>query len=92
MEIKVRGGVICVYENIDPDNPGITVMYRPDGMDFEFDLVYIENTDLELGQTINPDDLRIMVYGDVFNEDYTNAFTIDQKDVRELVRIIHEEG
>lgn len=88
MEIKVRGGVISCYKNTDPDNPGVTVTYKPDGLEFEIDLVYIENTDLELEQTKHEEDLRIMVYSDVFDECYTKAYTISAPDVEELKRIL----
>ena len=88
MEIKVRGGVISCYKNTDPDNPGVTVMYKPDGLEFEIDLVYIENTDLCLEQTKHEEDLRIMVYSDVFDECYTKAYTISAPDVEELKRIL----
>ena len=82
----VRGGKINVYENIDPDNPGVTVMYQPHGCDFEIDLVYIENTDPELEATGSAEDVRILVYSNVFSEDYSHSFTIHENDVKDMVR------
>ena len=59
--------------------------------DFEIDLVYIENTPLELEKTKDAEDLRIMVYDNVFSEDYQHRFTINGPDVKDLVKMVNEE-
>lgn len=92
MTVPIRGGEICCYENADPDNPGVSIMYKPKDSDFEIDIVYIENTDPELEPHKHPNDFRTMLYSDVFDECYKSSFTITHDEIEELKKMIQIEN
>lgn len=87
-EIPVRGGSLIIEECIDPDNPGVWVSYRPEGCQADIDLVLVENTDTELRKENNADekDLRVLVWNDPRQEDYTNEHIFSGKEAAEAVQ------
>ena len=87
---KVRGGELIAEISCDPNNPGISVCYQPDGSDGIIDLAYIENTDPELRrhegkENPDPNDIRVMVYEDPYQEDYTYEREFSNKVIRDAL-------
>ena len=90
IRIKARGGEIIAETSCDPNNPGISVCYQPDGSDSVIDLAYIENTDPELRrrrheENPDPNDIRVMVYEDPYQEDYTYKGELSNKAIRDAL-------
>lgn len=76
-EVKVNGGTLIAQQSFDPENPGISICYRRDGENFLNDVCLVENTDIKLGDTERATDIRVLVWGDPDDEDYTDSMTVD---------------
>ena len=85
MEIKTSAGTIVVYENANPDAPGVSVALRPDGEMVEFDLAYIEVKEnaayRDEEDYADPEDVYVYMYGDPYTDEYTDRAIIRRKDI-----------
>ena len=84
LEVNTTAGAIRATKSIDPDQPGICVMYQPSGYDCEIDAAYVsvmENPDYQTDYHETPNDLILMTWGDATTEDYTNKEIVRRKDV-----------
>ncbi len=81
MEINTTAGSLLVYESEAPENPGVIVMLKPNGVDDVIDvaqvLVYETKEAIMTAPVttygITPKDVAILVYDDATTEDYTDA-------------------
>lgn len=82
VEIRTKKGVIRVYEAPDNIVAGVNVDFMPDGQEnvqMSIPLMSVEN-----GEE-NPDKVILRVWGDPYNEDYTNKFDMSIQDIRNAV-------
>lgn len=71
-------GTIKAYKSSDPNYPGIYLMFTPDGEDYEIDLALAEVVLHEEDST--KDFLRMIVWSDINNDDYTHNIKIANKE------------
>jgi len=75
LSVKCKQGTLKAY--IDDDGAGVPaagIMLIPNGIDVPVDLAYVKEDDKST-------DLLAMLYGDVFQEDYTDLAEIKRKDI-----------
>ena len=84
LEVMTSAGVIRAYKSTDPGQPGISVMFQPAGFTEEIDLSFIsvyEDPEYRTKDGERPEDVCIMTYADVSQEDYTYKDIIRREDV-----------
>ena len=70
-----HGGALIAYDKQCPDYPGAGIQYRcPNGM--EMDLVLVEGDGPQ--DEYDPDRVRIYVYADPHQDDYTHKFEVSR--------------
>ena len=86
-EVKTRGGILTAEAGLDPFNPGVSVCYKPDGLDYEVDVAYIENTDpsLPTAKGYEDNDLQILTYTDPWTDEYTHSTVLKDSEVRKAL-------
>ena len=89
MKIKTSAGTICVYRNTNPDAPGCTVRFVPNGTDYELDIAYVEVKENPSycfnGETEK--DVCIYVCADPYTENTTDKFIIKRNDIVKALEI-----
>ncbi len=81
MELNTTAGSLLVYESEAPENPGVIVMLKPNGVDDVIDvaqvLVYETKEAIMTAPVttygITPKDVAILLYDDATTEDYTDV-------------------
>ena len=70
-------GKLVAYVKNNPDYPGIGVMYEdPDGWQYDVALVENGGPEEDTRDDYDPDNIRVYVYADSWQDDYTNKFII----------------
>ena len=85
--METTAGTLLAYESADPGQPGICVMLQPDGYEEEIDLAYIsvyQDPEIRTPYNEGPKDVSIMVYGNVYSEDYTEKVMIRRSDIDQI--------
>ena len=84
-EVKFPGfGAFVVEKTSDPDHPGAYMAFRPDGQDYEKDLVLVEGVkDSDSGS--EPGDINIFLWENAGTEDVTCKKTVSSKEIKETL-------
>lgn len=77
IRIPTSAGEIGVYKNVDSGYPGVSIMFKPLGSDYEIDITYIEVKENEN----DFDNVHVYTYENVFTEEFTRKFTINKMEV-----------
>lgn len=84
LSVSTTAGELRAYSLTDPGNPGICILYQPNGYDYEIDVtqasVYEDGGYMTKDQE-RPEDVVIHVWGDATNEDYTSKEIIRREEV-----------
>ena len=86
MSVETTAGILNTYKSCDPGQPGVVVMLKPEGYDFEIDCSYVsvyENPEYRTKDSEGDKDVVIMSYGDATTEDYTTKEIIRRADIEE---------
>lgn len=95
LEVETSAGIIRAYESTSPEQPGIYVMLQPKGSEDEIDVSYVsvyEDPAIATPAGERPEDVVILTYGDVYQEDYTDKTILRREDVVEAVSIGADEA
>ncbi len=87
--VPTTAGVITAEKCTDPGQPGISITLQPAGTDFMIDMSYVTVTEAPEYQTEDkerPEDVVIMTYGDIWDEDYTSKVVIRGEELQSLVK------
>lgn len=96
-EVKVRGGILAAEKLTDPDNPGIAVMYKPEGSDFWIDVFVVENQCAEIrhvsdeSKGISDKDLEMYTFENVYTEEWQHRFEVLDEDIQEMLESVKED-
>ncbi len=81
VEVKTAKGVLKIYETPDDEYAGINVDFQPtNGNGMDIPLASIENGSLETSE-----DVVVRVWGNPWNEDYTQRTDVPIKDIIEAL-------
>ena len=84
IEVKTTVGTIYGEKDTTPGRPGICVTFLPEGADEKIDLSYVsvpEDPDHKIDEKENLQDIVIMTYENVYDEDYTSMASIRKLDI-----------
>ena len=90
IEVKTKAGILRAYKSCDPGQPGICVMFQPNGCDGEIDMSYVCVYEDEEYQTKDKErdcDVVIFTYGDCHTEDYTRKDIIRREDIVQALEL-----
>lgn len=75
IRVKVNGGYLVAGRNLDPEYDGIYIVFETD----DGNLIDIVLTECESEN--NKEKIEVYCYEDVYNEDFTRKFTINNKEI-----------
>lgn len=84
IEIQTSAGILRAYKSADPGQPGICVVFQPKGFDCEVDLSFVsvyQDPEYQTRDKEGTEDVCIMTYANIFDEDYTAKDIIRRADI-----------
>lgn len=86
LQVNTTAGVISAYKSDLEGNPGIEVLYTPEGYDDQIDAARVtvyESDDFTSTDNEKPEDIVIHTFGDVYEEDFTKKYIIRRSDIEQ---------
>lgn len=90
LEIRTPAGILSACPSTDPGQPGICIMWRPEGFDSEIDISFVsvyKDPAYRTRDEEGPKDVVIMTYADVYSEDYTKKDILRREDVEAALEV-----
>ncbi len=75
IRVKVNGGYLVAGRNADPDYDGIYIVFETD----DGDIIDIVLTEAKAEH--NKEQIDVYCYENVYREDFTRMFTLDNKEI-----------